>query len=283
MQLVALLYRLLLYLYPRRFQEEFGVEMTAVFAARLADASEAGWWRVTAVCLRELRDLPLNAVREHWRQLTMRSDTMRTAIEKPAWQFYPAWVVLSALSIPLAFGLSWIIISLIEDVVGGTIRIGGETRITEDALFSYVFVPAVALFNGGLQFFLLRRYFPRMGLWILATAFGWLLAITLAFLLSKIDGFLAIGRSNIFLFAPLLFLIIGGSIGLGQWWILRTHVRRAGWWIVASTVGWSMAGLVSASVSDYSLLSGGVLPGVVTSIAFWFLFAQPSARPLSSA
>lgn len=70
-QLVASLYRLLLYLYPRRFQEEFGVEMAAVFATSLVEASEAGWWRAAAVCLRELRDLPVSAACEDWHQLTM--------------------------------------------------------------------------------------------------------------------------------------------------------------------------------------------------------------------
>jgi hypothetical protein len=42
--------------------------------------------------------------------------------------------------------------------------------------------------------------------------------------------------------------IFGGVIGMAQWWVLRPHIRQAGWWIPATSAGWaiSMAGLAAA-------------------------------------
>jgi hypothetical protein len=277
--LVVSFYRLMFYFYPRRFREAFGVEMAAVFAAGLADAREEGWWRVTAVCLRELRDLPVNVIREHWHNLRTRNGMLTEKIRKPEWQFYPAWAVITALSIPLAFSLSWLIISLIEGVVGGTIQIGGKTRITEDALYRYIMLPTMALLTGSLQYLLLRRILPRMGRWIAATAFGWLLAVLLIFLIARLGAFRDVTQTGEVLAAVLGGTIIGGSIGLGQWWVLRAHVRHAGWWIAASMVGWALAAMSGVAINDYLMLGGGFLPGLATSIAFWFLLARPSARP----
>jgi hypothetical protein len=280
MQLVVLFYRLLLYLYPRRFQAEFGREMAAVFAAGLAEAREVGWSRMAAVCLRELRDLPVSVAREHWRHLTMRSGTMTKEIENPEWQFYPAWVVVSTLSVLLAFSLSWLIISLIVGVVGGTIQIGGETRITEDALYNYIMLPTLVLLTGSLQYLLLSRYLPRMGRWIAATAFGWLLAVLLISLIARLEAFRGITtQTGDVLSAVLGASIIGGSIGLWQWWILRVHMRHAGWWIAANIVGWGLAVIVAVMANDDLMLGGGILPGVTTSIAFWFLLGRSSEQP----
>ena len=40
-------------------------------------------------------------------------------------------------------------------------------------------------------------------------------------------------------------VLIGGSIGLPQWLLLRQRVRRAAWWILASVLGWGVAVLVA--------------------------------------
>jgi hypothetical protein len=55
---LALIYQFLLRFYPRHFREEFGPEMTAVFARTVRDATTDSGWAVIAVCLRELRDIP---------------------------------------------------------------------------------------------------------------------------------------------------------------------------------------------------------------------------------
>ncbi|HIE38550.1 MAG TPA: hypothetical protein EYH30_10575 [Anaerolineales bacterium] len=53
---------------------------------------------------------------------------------KPKWLLFAGRVTLSTLSIAIAGLISWGIISQIERIVGGTIEVGGRTRITEDYL-----------------------------------------------------------------------------------------------------------------------------------------------------
>jgi hypothetical protein len=57
-------YALLLRLYPRHFRSEFADEMQDVFESALDEAAGLGFARAAGVWLRELRDLPVNLVRE---------------------------------------------------------------------------------------------------------------------------------------------------------------------------------------------------------------------------
>lgn len=60
------LYRLLIRLYPRRFRQTFGAEMTGVFHSRIEDAATGGTWPIIAVCLHELRDAPRALLKAYW-------------------------------------------------------------------------------------------------------------------------------------------------------------------------------------------------------------------------
>ena len=59
---------------------------------------------------------------------------MMTNNRKPRWFFYPAWVALSTISIPITAGIALALVSLATKVVGDTIQVGGLTHITEDYL-----------------------------------------------------------------------------------------------------------------------------------------------------
>ena len=60
-------YTLLLHLYPRRFRDEFGDEMTAIFNDMLADVKMDSWSNTMILFARELHDLPGSLWREHLR------------------------------------------------------------------------------------------------------------------------------------------------------------------------------------------------------------------------
>ena len=83
-----------------------------------------------------------------------------------------------------------------------------------------------------------------------------------------------------------LFLGIVPGIGVGvlQWLVLRGKVSRAGWWVLASTVGWGLSMAVSRVIAwgindDESLVplvvTGAVL-GAVTGGALVWLLRQPA-------
>ncbi|MCP4418456.1 MAG: hypothetical protein GY805_17700, partial [Chloroflexi bacterium] len=64
MKWIMQIYALALRLYPPDFRDEFGGEMTAVFAKAVREAAEQGWLSLTAVFLREIRDWPGSVLQE---------------------------------------------------------------------------------------------------------------------------------------------------------------------------------------------------------------------------
>jgi len=196
---------------------------------------------------------------------------LTTERRKPGWLLYPGWVVLSALSIPLAWGITWVVISQIEKVIGGTIQVGGQTRITEDYLASFILFPLLFLFTGLLQYLILGHYLTGMGWWIPATALSWLLPLGI---MRLVYFFLPAGLAvDSTLLNALLIALMGSLIGLSQWLVLRKHVRQAGWWILACAVGWGLVFLVTgpsiSSTPDVVVVA--LLPPLVTCLALWAL------------
>lgn len=195
---------------------------------------------------------------------------MITHREKPQWSFYAAWILLTSLSIPIAFFLTLIALRILTWVVGDYIYVNGVRHITEDYLWIYPFIPIVGLLTGGLQYGLLRRYLPRIGGWVLATAGGWLLGVLLIALP---------GRENLineFLGMSLVFLLMGLAIGVGQWLILRQRLAYAGWWIAANLLGWGLLGLIQAdnSMDQFSLFVIGLIPACVTALMLAVLMGK---------
>lgn len=63
--------------------------------------------------------------------------------------------------------------------------------------------------------------------------------------------------------------VAGALAGFGQWLILRRHFRRAGWWILATVIGWAVARAVAETVNaalDVAM-AGGVVAIVVWAVA----------------
>lgn len=188
-------------------------------------------------------------------------ETAPARTRKPGWSFYLSWIVLSSLSIPIAFFLDLVILRVIIRFVGSYIVVDGVRHITEDYLGLYIFVPLVGLITGLLQYGLLRLYLPRMDGWVLATAGGWLLGV----LLVLIPGWLT-GTEALIMNIDAVFIVMGLSIGTGQWLLLRRRLPRAGWWIPANGAGWALLGLVTPgnSLGQLGLLALGLLPACTT-------------------
>lgn len=194
-------------------------------------------------------------------------------IKKPRWSFYPAWIILSTLCIPIAFIVDLVILKIITNFVGDFIYVDGVRHITEDYLFMYTFVPIVGLFIGLLQYGLLRRYLPHMGWWVLVTIGGWVLGA----LLIIISVWLKFWTYESFEI-DLALILMGLSIGVGQWLLLRRRLSRAGWWVGANVLGWGLVGLISGdSLDQFGLLALGFLPACVTVMILALLMKQ--AKP----
>jgi hypothetical protein len=130
------------------------------------------------------------------------------------------------------------------------------------------------LFDGYLQYILLRRYFPRMGLWILATV----ISLSLTFLEMELGQFIAssLGMDPYSVLAVVIqLMLVGGCLGTAQWLVLRKHIPNAIWWIPANMVGWGLVGF-TASLGIFTVL---VYPAVTTSVALYLLLPRTHPSP----
>ena len=199
--------------------------------------------------------------------------------EKPRHFFYLGWVVLNFIAVVMAWYIAWALISQITNVVGDTIKVRGQSHITEDFLFLYVLFPIIGLLTGILQYTFLRRYLPRMAWWIAATFLGWLTPFVTGFF---IIAFLA--KKNDTFSIVLGMLLIGATIVVPQWWMLRQRVRYASWWILAHGFGWCATGLLNFATSEPLpvLLAIALMPAIATGIACWLLLDWLPKRKLEN-
>lgn len=196
--------------------------------------------------------------------------------KKPRWSFYASWIMLTALCVPAAFIVSLVILKMVTGIVGSFIYVNGVRHITEDYLAMYTLVPLMGLFIGLVQYWLLRQYLPGMGGWVPLTIGGWLLGM----LLVALPGWLHWMEAPLSDLA-LIFLLMGFSIGLVQWLLLRKRLPQAGWWIAANLAGWGLLALVLSpwgnSIDQYGLIVLGFLPACATAVALALLMGQVPA------
>jgi hypothetical protein len=180
----------------------------------------------------------------------------------PRWPFYLLWILAPLLGMPLAFVLDLALIHLITRVAGNYVTVNGVRHLTEDYVGASLFLPLAGLVTGLLQAALLRRALPQVRWWLTATLGGWLLG---AFL-TQIPGWLH--WTHALLTADVALLVMGGSIGVSQWLVLRRRAPHAGWWIGATTVGWALVALVTdlPAFGPFDLVILGVLPAAVTAL-----------------
>ena len=108
-------------------------------------------------------------------------------------------------------------------------------------------------FVGLCQWIILRRRVSRINGWIGLTVAGWVIGWTITLwgtdLTEQLFSALPIGwatgpieQGDPNLILSIAALVVGGAVvGSGQWLLLRQNVRRAGWWILATTIGWVIA------------------------------------------
>ncbi len=190
------------------------------------------------------------------------------------WGFWLGWVAASTVGMFVGFIAGFLSLDLIYDVLGDWLNY----NVLGD-WFDFLFlgiVPGIVV--GVLQWLVLRQRVSGAGWWVLASA---------AAGYGILAGF--IGYSESLSFGTLLrftgVVALGGAVtGILQWLVLRSQVSRAGWWVLASTVGWALGMAVSrafpwgADDSDAlgALVVTGAVLGAVTGGALVWLLRQPA-------
>jgi hypothetical protein len=197
---------------------------------------------------------------------------MKVKGSQAGWDFWLGWVVASSVGILVGFIIGMVIGTLPDDKI--------------EWLIGLVAGIMLGIGVGVLQWLVLRRRASGVGWWVLASA-----AAGYAFG----TGFIGILESLTALsFGTLLrytvVAALGGAVaGILQWLVLRGKVSRAGWWVLASTVGWGLcmavagAGLALLEYMNMSEGFGGLLLlpvtgvvlGAVTGGALVWLLRQP--------
>jgi len=122
-------------------------------------------------------------------------------------------------------------------------------------------------------------------IWALVTTVGWLLAGFSGLPLGR--AVVVEGSTDVILSVALnmglLGALIGGLIGTSQWYFLRRRVRLAGWWVVATALGWGVGLLVALLLNllaGLGLCAGlyGVVIGLAVGTAQWLVLRQTTPQ-----
>ena len=180
------------------------------------------------------------------------------------WGFWFWWVLASTVGYAVGNAAG---MKVVQAVVGAA-----EYRAKGFVVAIPLLVVMTGAAVGVMQWLVLRREVSGAGWWVLASTVGWVMGKAAAFL-----GILFVGLQG---FSPVSANIVSGAVvgavvGVLQWLILRRQLRRAGWWVLASTVGWVMG---QAAHGAIGLPAVGAVSGAITGIALVRLLRQPIAE-----
>ena len=186
----------------------------------------------------------------------------------------------------------WILANAVGETVGlgGTLLIGGllllnvqKTMVVPAAALAVLagtFIEGIVV--GTAQWLVLRRPFESMRwrVWVLATAIGAFVAWTLGmipstFIFTGADtaGAAPAQMSDLMVYAlaAAMGLVLGSILGVPQWLVLRRHLPKAGWWVLANALAW-MVGMVVVFVGTNFIPPEGISISVALMLLL-FLFA----------
>ena len=181
----------------------------------------------------------------------------------------------------------WVLANAIGEVVGlGTAAVVGVglawTIETTMGAFAGLAMAGVMILVGTLegivvgmaQWLVLRHPIQNMSwrVWVLATAIGAFVAWTLGMIPSTLMATNTAAAaaapppemSDVVMYglAALMGAVLGPILGLPQWLVLRRHVQKAGWWVLANAAAWAL-GMPVAFVGASSVPPGGFGLGIV--------------------
>ena len=186
--------------------------------------------------------------------------------------------------------LWWVLASTVGWAVGGAAGVALGGGLSRGIIVAgYVGVAMGVTAAGALQWLVLRRQVARAGWWVVTGIVGSAVVGVLVVVVGAVVSFVgsAIGGAD---WGPDWSAdpstdvgwvvgagLLGTVLGVLQWLVLRRQVARAGWWVLASTVGWVVGGLVAGLVGatvgvDLSWAGLGAVYGAITGpVLVWLL------------
>lgn len=200
---------------------------------------------------------------------------------KKSWTLWEGWVGIMAIAELIGLGIVFL---------AGVILnwLGMEYAVTVFHLVGLL----EGIVLGVAQWFVLHHYVKHIKAWVIVTAIAamvaWLIGLQISTLMvfsTTLDITLTAEMKAQTLLKGVFWLgaWVGGVLGCAQWFVLKSHIRRAVLWIVANALAWAL-GLVVAFMmigmmhfNYFSLetalagaatgLTMGAVVGVITGIA----------------
>ena len=197
------------------------------------------------------------------------TDTNKPSID---WNLWLLWTFVTILGLLLGIVISMTVI----------IAISKMANFHEDTIANIILLPSIGFSVGIFQWLALRRLVSWAKMWIWVTAAGWMIGFPLAFsLYNWLTSIFGIVFTDTWEKA-IQVTLIAISIGVIQWLLLRRHISRSGWWILANVIGWNAASLLvgaGAMVSVMESIPMGISVGAVTGLALTWLLQHSPADP----
>jgi hypothetical protein len=181
------------------------------------------------------------------------------------WAFWLTWVLANSVAWILGMSLLWVLSFVLGPLAQGTFNLAGWA----------IAGASVGAIFGVNQWFLFRPLGRNTigkwaNWWFLATITGWSIAIAVVIGLGTGEdlGFAVIGA------------VIGISVGIPQWFVLRPYAQQAEWWGLSNTVGW----IIGLALLDWMNQAigfplVGVVSGMVTGGMMVWLLRNPRGEP----
>lgn len=188
-------------------------------------------------------------------------------MKKDKKNFLIRWILLTSIILPVAAIPGYLLNLFIHGKMGYTISDVGPPLLQtlEYCIWITILTAIVSL----IQWILLQTQFKVSSFWILACvlggAIGELLSGIVLWKMGVNRADLGPAQGGSILAEVIIFLFSGTLIGLFQYPLIRKNFRKAGFWILASALGW---GLIPAAF----LLFGGVVLSTITGMTLvWIM------------
>ena len=157
------------------------------------------------------------------------------------------------------FWLAWFLTSSLGYGIGAVLGLyfayGVFNRDPFDIVMAVAFGTGMGATGGYFQWFLLRGWIAGAGVWGVASAFGFGLAMSVVVTVDT--------GQNTAMAGVLMVSIFGVTSGILQWLILRRKIAKAGWWLSANLLG-SLVGAIAIPIATPLMDAGIWLPGAMT-------------------
>lgn len=188
-------------------------------------------------------------------------------------KLWTRWTLANALGELVGLGGAFVVGMAVTAAVGGA----------ESLAFTLAFAALLIALGtlegvvvGWAQWWAMAEWLPGLGrgAWVRATALGAFVAWCLGMIPSTLANLgaeaatatvPAISDALIYTMAAGMGLVLGPILGFPQWLVLRRHVERAWWWIVANALAW-LAGMPIVFVGASTIPEGATGAGIVLTV-----------------